>query len=220
MKMSAQDKEIFEEFHLVKQWQRLHGYLKYHLELIKNEISSIKCGDGGVPSQQSVVMFYDRINFHVFNFLNTAYSFRQSLYLPKEPSFNWKSKGKFEAKANDFKSMYSQKIVIGIRSRIKSGLQLDSTLNYEVRTTHHPMGNGFEIGFDLATADWEKIKSELNAANKIIFDANESKNFLLDIFELFVSDSQEALREMENIFNDVFSQEIISNAELKADLAE
>lgn len=239
MKTSAHDKEIFEkldkefelnqkiqnsfeEFHLVKQWRRLHSYLKLHLDLIKNEMRSIRSEDGGVPSEESVVMFYDRINFHVFNFLNTAYSFRQSLFLPKEPSFNWKSKEKFETKATDFKSVYSHKIVIGIRSRIKSGLQLDSTLNYQVRTTHHPMGDGFEVGFDLATSDWEKIKSELSADNKIIFERNKNKNknYLLDIFESFVFDAGTVLDEMETIFNDVFKLEIASVAELKAELAE
>ncbi|MBY0552940.1 hypothetical protein K2P97_00330 [bacterium] len=237
MKFSVQDKEVFEkldkefelnqkiqnsfeEFHLVKQWHRLQSYLRHNLDLIKNEMSSIKCNDDGVLSQDSVVMFYDRINFHVFNFLNTAYAFRQSLFLPKEPSFNWKSKEKFDVKATDFKNMYSQKIVIGIRSRIKSGLQLDSTLNYEVRTIHHPRGDGFEIGFDLATSDWEKIKSELNASNKIIFDASKSKNRLLDIFELFVSDAEKVLTDMESIFNEVFSQKIKDNTELKAELAE
>lgn len=237
MEMSNEDKEVFdkldkefelnqriqnsfEELHLLKQWWRLHGYLKHHIELIKSEMKSIAPDGNGAPAADSIVMFYDRINFHVFNFLNTAYAFRQSLFLPKEPAYNWKSKEQFDAKATEFKNTYSHRVVNEIRSRVKSGVQLDSTLNYQVRTIHHPKGDGFEIGFDLEASDWDKVKSKLDVTSKVTFENTKSDNYLLEVFELFVSDSQKALKEIEDIFNAVFSKELITIADLKNELDE
>jgi hypothetical protein len=236
--MSDEDKEVFEkldkefelnrkiensfeEFHLLKQWKRLNGYLQKNLNLIKQEMKSISIDPAlGTLKQESVVMFYENINFHVYNFLNTAFSFREALYLVDSTRLNWPSHDKFIPRVNQFKSSYPHRVVNQLRSRIKTGLQLDSTLSYEVRTIHHPSGEGVTIGFDLESSDWEKIKSELDSESKKIFEKEKNNNYLLEIFDLFVRESDQALKDIEQIFNDVFKNEIFKVANLKKELQE
>ncbi len=201
---------------IIDQWKAYILFLKKSLVLLDETLNKIAFQNfSRVEREKALITTEKEARYHLFNFYSCAYCIRQTMYEGKHFS---KGADKFDLLVTEWKKEAIPKIAIAIRNKYQHGSLMEHILTYNFTTKHAPQGEGMSVYYNFESETWDKIKEELNQADKAYLDSifkSYSMNPVAQINKEFVVSCEGIADKIQNLFNSVYDDDFFQHAEIK-----